>query len=354
MKKKQLWINQIKGLCICLVVIYHSVITFYPHLTTLGPGFNLYLAKLWVYLNLYLAPFRMPVFFFISGYLITRYIHEVRWRDSVDKRLWSIFYVLVLWGMIQWVALTHLNQWLAPDLDRNPTSNAAYADTFWQFAASMAKASTSLWYLYALLVYFVIFKALRRYRMPVLILLMAVNIAITFMPLPWWGLNSVVRNMIYYGLGAWFGPLLMAWMKDFRFSRHPFTCAGVTCGAMALYLVNVPLVISLVSIVVILRVFYLLDSWRETGANSFLNVVGSNTIAIYTTHRILIEAMSLIMIARINNGSFSGPLVLAILLVYPFISLAICTLAGLGFRKLSVALFGDMFFSPPAKIAASS
>ncbi|HGY7769394.1 TPA: hypothetical protein ACNTSG_000450, partial [Escherichia coli] len=24
MKQKELWINQIKGLCICLVVIYHS------------------------------------------------------------------------------------------------------------------------------------------------------------------------------------------------------------------------------------------------------------------------------------------------------------------------------------------
>ncbi|MEI1540284.1 hypothetical protein QJN61_24735, partial [Escherichia coli] len=33
MKQKELWINQIKGLCICLVVIYHSVITFYPHLS---------------------------------------------------------------------------------------------------------------------------------------------------------------------------------------------------------------------------------------------------------------------------------------------------------------------------------
>ena len=28
MKQKELWINHIKGLCICLVVIYHSVITF--------------------------------------------------------------------------------------------------------------------------------------------------------------------------------------------------------------------------------------------------------------------------------------------------------------------------------------
>lgn len=67
------------------------------------------LAKCWVYFNLYLAPFRMPVFFFISGYLIRRYIDEVNWRTSLDKRIWSIVWVLALWGVLQWQALTHLN-----------------------------------------------------------------------------------------------------------------------------------------------------------------------------------------------------------------------------------------------------
>ncbi len=64
MKQKELWINQIKGLCICLVVIYHSVITFYPHLTTFQHPLSEVLSKCWIYFNLYLAPFRMPVFFF--------------------------------------------------------------------------------------------------------------------------------------------------------------------------------------------------------------------------------------------------------------------------------------------------
>ncbi|XPE61600.1 acyltransferase family protein [Shigella flexneri] len=77
MKQKELWINQIKGLCICLVVIYHSVITFYPHLTTFQHPLSEVLSKCWIYFNLYLAPFRMPVFFF-SGYLIRRYIDSVR------------------------------------------------------------------------------------------------------------------------------------------------------------------------------------------------------------------------------------------------------------------------------------
>lgn len=63
MKQKELWINQIKGLCICLVVIYHSVITFYPHLSTFQHPLSEVLSKCWIYFNLYLAPFRMPVFY---------------------------------------------------------------------------------------------------------------------------------------------------------------------------------------------------------------------------------------------------------------------------------------------------
>lgn len=134
MKQKALWINQIKGLCICLVVIYHSVITFYPHLTGLQHPLSGLLAKCWVYFNLYLAPFRMPVFFFISGYLIRRYIDEVNWRISFDKRIWSIVWVLALWGVLQWQALSHLNAWLAPERELATSSNAAYADSLSGFA----------------------------------------------------------------------------------------------------------------------------------------------------------------------------------------------------------------------------
>ena len=354
MKNKQLWINHIKGLCICLVVIYHSVITFYPHLVQSQSGLAEYIAKSWIYLNLYLAPFRMPVFFFISGFLITRYIEAVKWRDCIDKRLWNIFYVLLLWGVLQWLGITLINEWLAPDQVRNPTSNAAYSENLLQFATSMAKASTSLWYLYALVLYFLVFKSLRRYKVPVIVMLLAVNVLISFMPLPWWGMNSVVRNMCYYGLGAWFGPQLVNAMKAFSPRQRPLLCAAAALLSAALYLVNVPLVISVLSIFIIMKLFYLLDNWRESRSDAFLNIVGSNTIAIYTTHRIVIEALSLFALGQINAGHLSENLLLAILLVYPFVSLTICTLLGLGFRKLSQTLCGDMFFSPPKKLVTAT
>ncbi|MCE9984954.1 acyltransferase family protein [Leclercia adecarboxylata] len=350
MKQKALWINQIKGLCICLVVIYHSVITFYPHLEALHAPLSVLLAKCWVTFNLYLAPFRMPVFFFISGYLVRRYIDEVDWKTCVDKRLWSIIWVLALWGVLQWQALTHLNAWLAPDRDLNTASNAAYADSLSGFITGMLTASTSLWYLYALVVYFTLCKLLSRWKLPLIGLLALVSIAINFLPLPWWGMNSVVRNMIYYSLGAWYGVQLMAWMQARVWRRDALAVAAFGVVSVVLWFVGVPLPLSLLSILLIMALFYRFEQRFSVSPDNLLNVVGSNTIAIYTTHRILIEGVSLFMIHQLNSGTWPMWAELMVVLLYPFASLLVCTLVGLGARKLSTALTGDFFFSPPARL----
>ncbi len=350
MKQKALWINQIKGLCICLVVIYHSVITFYPHLEALHAPLSVLLAKCWVTFNLYLAPFRMPVFFFISGYLVRRYIDEVDWKTCVDKRLWSIIWVLALWGVLQWQALTHMNAWLAPDRDLNTASNAAYADSLSGFIMGMLTASTSLWYLYALVVYFTLCKLLSRWKLPLIGLLALVSIAINFLPLPWWGMNSVVRNMIYYSLGAWYGVQLMAWMQARVWRRDALAVAAFGVVSVVLWFVGVPLPLSLLSILLIMTLFYRFEQRFSVSPDNLLNVVGSNTIAIYTTHRILIEGGSLFMIHQLNSETWPVWAELTVVLLYPFASLLVCTLVGLGARKLSTALTGDFFFSPPARL----
>ncbi|WLI77064.1 acyltransferase family protein [Kosakonia sp. H02] len=349
MKQKALWINQIKGLCICLVVIYHSVITFYPHLSAFQHPWSETLSKCWIYFNLYLAPFRMPVFFFISGYLIRRYIDDVPWKDAVDKRIWSIAYVLILWGVLQWVGLSHLNDWLAPERDLSNSSNAAYADSWLEFLHGMITATTSLWYLYALVVYFTLCKLLSRWKVPMLALMILASLAINYLPLPWWGMNSVIRNMIFYSLGAWYGASVMEWVKTLSLRRYalPFVLAVVV--AFGLWMFNMPLPLCMLSIVAIMRLFQALEKRFPPSENSLLNVVGSNTLAIYTTHRILVEGFSLALIKPLNAGAWPPMAELALLLVYPFASLLICTLVGLMVKKLSSALFGDLFFTPPTK-----
>ena len=353
MKQKALWINQIKGLSICLVVIYHSVITFYPHLDVFQHPWSEILAKCWIYFNLYLAPFRMPVFFFISGLLIRRYIDDVPWRGCVDKRIWSIVWVLALWGLIQWGGLTLVNQWLAPERDLSNASNAAYAGSFGGFLHGMVTASTSLWYLYAMILYFPFCKMFSRWKAPLLVVLALLSVAINFLPTPWWGMNSVLRNVIFYALGSWYGAVLLDQMKTLHFRRYALPLAVLICLSVPLYFLNVPLLISLLSIFMIMKLFYTFSNIIAPKEKGLLNVVGTNTIAIYTTHRILIEAFSLALLAQLNQGLLSRPVELAILLVYPFASLAICTLFGLATRRLSAFIFSDVLFTPPRPLVAA-
>lgn len=348
MNKKEPWINKIKGLCICMVVIYHSVITFYPHLTAFQHPLSQVLTKCWIYLNLYLAPFRMPVFFFISGYLIRRYIANVPWTTCVDKRIWSIAWVLILWGIVQWLALTTLNNWLAPQRDLGHTANAAYAGSVGDFTRGMLTASTSLWYLYALIVYFVLCKIFSRWALPLLVLFAFLSVAINFFPTPWWGLNSVIRNLPWYSLGAWFGATLMMWIKDVPLRRHAVIVTVSTLVAVIAWQANISLLLSLLSIVLIMKLFYQFEQRYGMSASSPLSVIGSNTIAIYTTHRILVELISLTLLPKLNHTVWSANVELALLLVYPFACLLLCTLVGLMVRKISQKTVADLLFSPPS------
>lgn len=147
------------------------------------------------------CPLSYAGFFFISGYLIRRYIDSVPWGNCLDKRIWNIFWVLALWGVVQWLALSALNQWLAPERDLSNASNAAYADSTGEFLHGMITASTSLWYLYALIVYFVVCKIFSRLALPLFALFVLLSVAVNFVPMPWWGMNSVIRNLLYYSLG---------------------------------------------------------------------------------------------------------------------------------------------------------
>lgn len=103
--------------------------------------------------------------------------------------------MLVLWGVVQWLALVALNNWLAPQRDLSHAANAAYADSITGFTHGMLTASTSLWYLYALIVYFVLCKIFSRWAAPLLALFVVLSVAINFVPTPWWGMNSVIRNL---------------------------------------------------------------------------------------------------------------------------------------------------------------
>lgn len=135
-------------------------------------------------------------------------------------------------------------------------------------------------------------------------------------------MNSVIRNLPYYSLGAWFGATLMTYVKEVPLRRHLLMASLLTVLAVGAWLFTISLLLSLVSIVVIMKLFYQYEQRFGMRSTSLLNVIGTNTIAIYTTHRILVEIFSLTLLAPMNAARWSPQVELTLLMVYP---LSVCS-----------------------------
>src|SRR5690606_21060394 len=154
---KLIWVNRIKGLSILMVVLYHSVITLYPYLTTLEGTYLDQISNLWLNFNTIVAPFRMPVFFFISGFLVYRYVNNVPLKECFDKRIGSILWTLFVWLIIQSIAIRFSNHMFGNPIYHQPDSNVVYSDNIKTLVTNVGSANTSLWYLYALVINFLVF-----------------------------------------------------------------------------------------------------------------------------------------------------------------------------------------------------
>lgn len=123
------WIDATKGLAIILVVMWHVEFWHYE-VTRAWPPYLFPVIDL-------LKEVRMPLFFFISGYLIKGLL----FRDGVKSwiRAGNLFFVYLFWG-----ALVSLKQLLLLD------------DGFWEFAyriALLVVSPSSFWYFWALAVF---------------------------------------------------------------------------------------------------------------------------------------------------------------------------------------------------------
>lgn len=80
-----LWVNTLKGACILLVILHHSIITtLTPSIEYLSAG--VIPAELWDLFNKSISPLRMPAFFFVSGLLASNSVLKKKWSDVFTKK----------------------------------------------------------------------------------------------------------------------------------------------------------------------------------------------------------------------------------------------------------------------------
>ncbi|MBN7120210.1 acyltransferase [Erwinia billingiae] len=325
-KNEVLWINTLKGGCILLVVLHHTIITtFAPSLQYLTAG--VLPAEIWIAFNKYLSPLRMPAFFFVSGLLAISAINKKSWSEVFTKKFSNIFYLYILWGVIQWVSIYNISANLIGE-KLSTAKNAAYAESPQEFVKLLFLSMTSLWYLYALAGYFVVAKLFHRQKMALIVAALLMNYATQFSLVPGWGPASVVQNFVYFLLGAYFSHYLVE--LSFMNRRNvlilsAFALTGVAHHAVGLYKNPFYCMLSIVFGIVLCRAL------NNRFNMAWLNWIGRNTLQIYVLHRIFIELLGLTVLtlavqySLFDNSAFS----LLWALTLPVVAVSTCTAVSL-------------------------
>ncbi|SUB16294.1 Inner membrane protein YcfT [Pantoea agglomerans] len=126
-----LWVDTLKGACILLVVLYHTVLPgFEGTMKYLSAGWIP--AEIWIQFNTVLSPLRMPAFFFVSGLLATNGILNRPLEAGIYQSHHQSFYLYILWGFIQWWSIIGISTEITGQrISQN--LNAAYAGSLFEF-----------------------------------------------------------------------------------------------------------------------------------------------------------------------------------------------------------------------------
>jgi uncharacterized membrane protein YcfT len=137
------WVDAAKGLSILLVVAHHSV--WYLQRSGQAPAAV-------VVANEALASLRMPLFFLASGLFVAGPL-AAPWRTVLHKRVAFFLYLYVLWTIIRFTFFATL---VPPAVDPDDSANPVV------LALALLLPGPSMWFLYALAVFAVVAKLVRR------------------------------------------------------------------------------------------------------------------------------------------------------------------------------------------------
>lgn len=133
------WVDYAKGMCIILVVMFHTVSHYQEAVGATG----------WMqHIVDFSKPFRMPDFFLISGLFLSRTINAPL-RDYLDRKVIHFLYFYLLWLLITLLVTD------------NDTLRAAPLEFAKLYGWNILQPVGSLWFIHMLAVFHVITRVLR-------------------------------------------------------------------------------------------------------------------------------------------------------------------------------------------------
>lgn len=275
----------VKGSSVLLVVLFHAEIHMYK---VQSDGVA---ANIWHTFMLVTEPLRMPIFFLVSGMLAAGALSRP-WNKS-RRRTYGMTYLYVLWSAIFFTVVAFYVK---------ETPIEALID----FPRRLIVGSSGYWYLYALILYFIIAKAARRWPLWI-IFGVAVALNLLRAPVAQWNrdyvinidgassMTSIAVNLVFYLLGAYYKEII-TWISE-RASWIWVSAIVVVVSAYGLWRTTVPeytevtyLPISLGWIVAGVMTAELLV--KHQGPRDFGTFFGARTLPIFVVQFPLLMALS--------------------------------------------------------------
>lgn len=190
------WVDFAKGLCIIFVVMMHSTLGVEKAAGEMG----------WMHNVVQFAkPFRMPDFFLISGLFLGLVIARP-WRRYFDRKVVHFAYFYVLWVTIQFALKAP--GWVA--------EGAGFAEVAGMWLHAFIQPFGTMWFIYALPIFFLITRALRNVPWP-LVLGLAALLEILPIHTGWVLVDETASRFVYFYAGYAFATHIFAlaqWARD--------------------------------------------------------------------------------------------------------------------------------------------
>ncbi len=329
------WPDLAKGLCILLVVLHHVT----KYVVTQMPDELSGVATGWMALTTALKPVRMPLFFLVSGLFASGAIARP-WAAN-RARLVGGAYLYVVWLLVFWGVYS-----VETTIEANRTQGPV------DLVGELLWAATGMWFLYAMVLYFVLAKALRRLP-PAVVLLGAAAVSLSTSALPIEETNrvAVLFHFVFFAVGA-YRPHLVHAVADADWSLRGLLAAYVGGSVLAAW-PGVPrsvelVLLSIVGIPLGIAVAVRLGRW--SGTSRALRWLGRRTMRVYVLHMAVLAALVHVPWPRVQDPSVE---VLGLLAALPLVVAAVVVAGSIGTHALLVRLGGGFLFAAPAALVGA-